>query len=223
MATNREPGFGGSKGRVRTPRVASDDEMGSIAETLRTVPARSRKARAASRSRKSTPRAVRESRVQGQRAAREEHPETDAPWAPPTSLEAPPPREGYRQKWVRVAIFGRDDVQNVSRKFREGWLPRPVESVPKSFHVPTIRNGQFAGCIGVEGSILCEMPEKKARQRNDHYRRRAQQMAEDIERNISNINRSIPRHNGFGRIEKVERSVRVRPRAEDVGGDDEEL
>lgn len=82
----------------------------------------------------------------------------DAPWVPPTSLEAPPPRAGFVQRWIRVGMFGVDDPTNTARKTREGWRPRSADSVPKGFHLPTISHGQWAGCIGVEGSLLCEMP-----------------------------------------------------------------
>jgi hypothetical protein len=34
---------------------------------------------------------------------------------------------------------------------------------------PTINHGQWEGCIGIEGMLLCEMPIEKHRQMRDYY------------------------------------------------------
>jgi hypothetical protein len=98
------------------------------------------------------------------------HAEEGKPWVRPTSLEAPTARKGFIQRWIRVGSMGRDDPTNTARKFREGWKPRPSSTVPAGFHMPTIAHGKWAGCIGVEGMLLCEMPEKMVAKRNAHYR-----------------------------------------------------
>ena len=98
------------------------------------------------------------------------HAEEDKPWVRPTSLEAPPARPGLVQRWIRVGSMGQDDPTNTARKFREGWKPRPAASIPAGWHTPSINHGKWAGCIGVEGMLLCEMPEKMVKKRNDHYR-----------------------------------------------------
>ena len=98
------------------------------------------------------------------------HAEAEKPWVRPTSLEAPPPRPGFVQRWVRVGSMGQDDPTNTARKFREGWKPRPASSVPASHHSPTIQHGKWSGCVGVEGMLLCEMPEKMVAKRNKFYR-----------------------------------------------------
>lgn len=88
------------------------------------------------------------------------HAVEDKPWVRPTSLEAPPARPGFEQRWIRVNTRGEEDTTNASRKFREGWRPRPAETVPASYSAPTIAHGKWAGCVGVEGMLLCEMPRK---------------------------------------------------------------
>lgn len=93
----------------------------------------------------------------------------DRPWVRPTSLAAPPARPGFKQRWIRVAIHGTDDPANTTRKFREGWKPRPANTIPATFPLPTISNGAWAGCVGIEGSILCEMPIELANKRNAYY------------------------------------------------------
>lgn len=98
------------------------------------------------------------------------HSEEDKPWVRPSSLDAPPARPGFVQRWIRVGSMGQDDPTNTARKFREGWKPRPTNSIPPSYHAPTMQHGKWAGCIGVEGMLLCEMPEKMVNKRNAHYR-----------------------------------------------------
>ena len=115
------------------------------------------------------------------------------PWVRPTSLEAPPPRPGFAQRWVRVGLEGRDDPTNTSRKFREGWKPRPATSVPPSYHSPTISHGKWAGCIGVEGMLLCEMPESLRDKRNKHYADKTRHVTNSIEQELQqHSNRLTP-------------------------------
>jgi len=109
------------------------------------------------------------------------HEAEDKPWVRPSSLEAPPARSGFTQRWVRVGSMGKDDPTNTSRKFREGWKPRPSSTVPASYHAPTINHGKWAGCVGVEGMILCEMPTRLRDKRNAHYRAKTDGITNTIE------------------------------------------
>lgn len=97
------------------------------------------------------------------------HAEEAKPWVRPTSLDAPPARPGFTQRWIRVGMNGQDDPTNTARKFREGWKPRPAASIPASYHAPTIQHGKWSGCIGVEGMLLCEMPNSMVEKRRKHY------------------------------------------------------
>lgn len=114
------------------------------------------------------------------------HTEAAKPWVRPSSLEAPDPRPGFVQRWIRVAMHGQDDPTNVARKFREGWRPRPSSSLPPSYHAPTISHGKWAGCIGVEGSVLCEMPYKIRDKRNAYYQAKTQMVTDAIETELQN-------------------------------------
>ena len=105
----------------------------------------------------------------------------DRPWVRPTSLAAPPARPGFVQRWVRVATFGVEDPSNTMRKFREGWKPRPADSLPTDFPLPTISHGQWSGCIGIEGMILCEMPKVLVDKRNAYYNGKAKAVEDAIE------------------------------------------
>lgn len=104
----------------------------------------------------------------------------DKPWEAPTSLKAPTPRAGFVQRWIRVGMFGNDDATNAARKAREGWRPRMLDTVPAGFTLPSISHGQWAGCIGVEGMILCEMPEQLAVKRRTAIRAKTDNITESL-------------------------------------------
>jgi len=90
-------------------------------------------------------------------------------WRPPSLLEAPSARPGYKQRWVATSILGQDNPTNWAKRMREGWQPRDPKTVSKDFPVATIEHGKFAGYIGVEGMVLCEMPEEMVSERNEYY------------------------------------------------------
>jgi hypothetical protein len=135
-------------------------------------------------------------RVQESRSnkrAEEARPETA--WTPPSLLDAPDPRPGMVQRWIATSIQGRETPDNVYKRMRAGWNPRPADTV-KDQRFPTINHGQWAGSIGVEGMILCEMPEEKHRAMKDYYRERGDSQNESIPGELDAMARTggIPIH-----------------------------
>lgn len=88
---------------------------------------------------------------------------SDLSWRRPMNLDAPPPRPGYRQRWVRVEFRSESDNLNWQGKVREGWAPRDpatISEADKYFGFsPSMHNG--TGVIRVGGLILMEIPEHK--------------------------------------------------------------
>jgi len=138
----------------------------------------------------------------------------DKPWVRPSSLEAPPPRPGFAQRWIRVAIRSEADPTNTSRKFREGWKPRPADTVPPSHQVPTIAHGKWAGTIGVEGSILCEMPKTMRAKRNAAVAQKTAKVTDAIEAELQ-----AQSHPGM-EITQIRKSTLVREVRPQVDADD---
>jgi len=103
-------------------------------------------------------------------------------WRPSKLLEAPEPRPGYAQRWVATMVLGQETPTNVAKRLREGWAPRDVKTIKDGQHFPTIEHGKFAGHIGIEGMVLCEMPQEMLNQRNDYYA----QMTENLMRSVEN-------------------------------------
>ena len=106
-------------------------------------------------------------------------PREEAAWKPPSLLDAPDPRPGMVQRWIATSIQGRDTPDNVYKRMRAGWNPRPADTV-KDQRFPTINHGQWAGSIGVEGMILCEMPLEKFRSMKAYYNQRNDEQNESI-------------------------------------------
>ena len=99
---------------------------------------------------------------------RDEEARRETAWKPPALLDAPEARPGYVQRWVATSIQGKDTPDNVYKRMREGWEPRKAETV-KSKLFPTINHGQWEGCTGIEGMLLCEMPEDRHRSMKEYY------------------------------------------------------
>tara|TARA_R100000030_G_scaffold82039_1_gene64781 strand:+ start:97 stop:579 length:483 start_codon:yes stop_codon:yes gene_type:complete len=110
---------------------------------------------------------------------RDEETRRETAWKPPALLDAPEARPGYVQRWVATSIQGKDTPDNVYKRMREGWEPRSADTV-KSKLFPTINHGQWEGCIGIEGMLLCEMPEERHIQMKDYYSGKNQEQNESV-------------------------------------------
>ena len=96
------------------------------------------------------------------------------PWAPPSSLDAPPAPNGFVQRWIRVESMGFQDTSNVSKKLREGWEFVRAESLKEEIgdnQYPIIAQGQYAGLIGTQGLVLARIPEEIAQSRADYFKK----------------------------------------------------
>lgn len=107
----------------------------------------------------------------------------DEVWRKPTAMDAPPPRPGFVQRWVRMTSREGQDTINWSGKFREGWRPRTPDTIPSEWrHITGAQQGG-GSLITVGGSVLCEMPEKIMAQKRAHVRElnRRQEMSVSAE------------------------------------------
>ena len=125
---------------------------------------------------------------QARNSVRDEESRPMTAWKPPSLLDAPEARPGYVQRWVATSIQGKESPDNVYKRMREGWEPRPADTV-KSKLYPTINHGQWAGSIGIEGMLLCEMPEEIARQKQDYYSGKNQEQNESISGDLDALGR----------------------------------
>jgi len=103
-------------------------------------------------------------------------------WKPANTLDAPPPRPGKVQRWVRFQIGDKDDPRNWSRAQREGWSPRPVDTISSEFGAPTMNHAQFGTVVQVGDVILCEMDERLYKSRKKFFANKAKRQREAMEK-----------------------------------------
>ena len=108
-------------------------------------------------------------------------------WRPSNLLEAPEARPGFKQRWIATMVLGQDQPTNVAKRLREGWQPRDTKTVKDAQHFATIEHGKFAGDIGIEGMVLCEMPEELVNERNEYYARMTENLMRSVEQDIHKV------------------------------------
>ena len=107
------------------------------------------------------------------RASAEKKPLRAKPWVAASSLDAPPAPEGFVHRWIRVNTAGQDDTRNVTKAQREGWEFVRAEEIKNQLgdhSFPVIRDGQYAGLIGVAGLVLGRIPEEIAQSRAEYFK-----------------------------------------------------
>jgi hypothetical protein len=125
------------------------------------------------------------------------------PWAPASSLDAPPAPAGFKHRWIRAEARGFQDTKNVSARLREGYELVRADEHP-DFECPVIDSGRYEGIIGVGGLMLARIPLETVGERNDYYQGRATDLQEAVDQELMKANA----HNTMS-IRKPDRESRV--------------
>ncbi len=104
-------------------------------------------------------------------------------WTPPSSLDAPPAPDGFRHRWIRAETMGFDDSQNMSGKIRSGWELVRADQYPGTDY-PTVKDGKYAGVIGVGGLVLARIPEEIAKAREDYFKKQTEARDEAVNNDL---------------------------------------
>ena len=91
-------------------------------------------------------------------------------WTPPSSLDAPPAKEGFQHRWLRAESLGFQDTKNISGRLRSGYELVRADEYPDSDY-PMVEDGKYKGVIGVGGLVLARVPIEIAQSRTDYYTR----------------------------------------------------
>jgi hypothetical protein len=102
-------------------------------------------------------------------------------WTPPSSLDAPPAPDGYRHRWIRAESLGFDDTKNITGRLRSGYELVRSDEYPEA-NYPVVKDGKYAGVIGVGGLLLARVPEEIAKSREEYFAR----MTKDREEAVAN-------------------------------------
>ena len=104
-------------------------------------------------------------------------------WTPPSSLDAPNAPAGYRHRWIRAEVMGFDDSKNMAAMIRSGYeLVRGDEYPDEDY--PVMKEGKYAGMIGVGGLVLARIPEEIAKARQDYFDKQNEAKEEAIKHDI---------------------------------------
>ena len=104
-------------------------------------------------------------------------------WTPPSSLDAPRPKDGFIHRWIRLEVLGQDDTKNVSNKLRTGWELVRADEYPDTVY-PEIKDGKYSGVIGVGGLVLARIPEEVAKSREAYFNKQTQDREEAINNDL---------------------------------------
>ena len=104
-------------------------------------------------------------------------------WTPPSSLDAPPAPDGFRHRWIRTEVLGFDDTKNMSGKIRSGWELVRADEYP-DFDYPSMKDGKYAGVIGVGGLVLASIPEEIAKSREAFFAQQTQDRADSVNHDL---------------------------------------
>ena len=125
------------------------------------------------------------------------------PWTPPSSLDAPPPPEGYTHRWIRESVMGFDDNKNLAARLREGFELVRADEYP-NFEAPVVDSGKYEGVIGVGGLLLARIPLETVAERNAYYNKRSKDLQEAVDQELQGQNA----HSSM-RISNPDRQTRV--------------
>jgi len=108
-------------------------------------------------------------------------------WKPPSSLPDPLPRDGWRHRWVRTSILGKEDARNVSSRHQDGFEPCKWEEYPEVARA-LLATGPQTGNIEIGGLMLCRAPIEMVDQRNAHYLKQANDWMKSVDTNFMREN-----------------------------------
>ena len=115
-----------------------------------------------------------------QSRSRDTRPQT---WTPPSSLDAPTAPDGFRHRWIRTEVLGMDDTKNMSGKLRSGWELVRGDEYPGQTYA-TVKEGKYAGVIGVGGLVLARIPEELAKSREAYFNKQTQDREEAVNNDL---------------------------------------
>lgn len=104
-------------------------------------------------------------------------------WKPADLLPSPDPQSGVKYRWIRTGSYGNPDTRNVSKRFREGWVPVNIKDHPE-LQVMVDQNSRFQDGVEIGGLLLCKNSEENVDKRNEYYDTLARQQMESVDNNL---------------------------------------
>ncbi len=120
-------------------------------------------------------------------------------WKRHSDLDAPPARDGYVNRFIRIRLGTVRDTARLRNAMREGWRPVLKSSVSDR-SLPAVHLEKVGDVIGVEDLILCEMPRSAFLKRQEYFKQKLRRQNAAIERQLKNVSRTDSP--GFGPIQQ---------------------
>jgi hypothetical protein len=112
------------------------------------------------------------------------HQQEAASWVRPSSLDAPPARDGMTQRWVRKSLRGADDPKNLNRSWREGWRPRDPSTLSEDWRIYASFADKDNGMIVVDDLVLMEIDSRVLEKRKAAIRATTDAQLRSVEHDL---------------------------------------
>lgn len=120
--------------------------------------------------------------------------------------------ERFVYRWVRVMLDGKDDVENVLRREREGWVFVKPEELPGSYKMPVRASGSGSGAVGIGDVALMRLPREIAEARRRWLEKKAADNMRAVDRQLYRENdHRMPIFNESRTAVKVGRNAEFDP------------
>jgi hypothetical protein len=111
-------------------------------------------------------------------------------WTRPSALPTPEPKDGLHYRWVRTSMLGNSDNPNVSRRFREGYVPVKAADHPEMKLLSDV-DSRFPDNIEVGGLMLCAIDKDIAEDRSEQQLEASRRQMDAVDNNY--LRQSDPR------------------------------
>lgn len=116
-------------------------------------------------------------------------------YVPASQLPMPNKEDGYRHRYIRVSNLDKADIKNVSRRFREGWVPVVAKDYPE-LDVMCDLESRWPEGVEIGGLLLCKIPTEVVEARMKYNRDLATQQMESIDHGfMRDQDPRMPKHN----------------------------
>ena len=117
-------------------------------------------------------------------------------YIPPSQLPMPNAVPGWRFRYVRTANLGVADVRNVSRRFREGYVPVVVKEHPELMSERSDQGSEYKDGLEIGGQLLCKIPVETIQKREKYQDDLAHKQLESVDHGfMSEQDPRMPKHN----------------------------
>lgn len=111
-------------------------------------------------------------------------------WTRPSALPTPEPKDGLHYRWIRTSMLGNSDNPNVSRRFREGYVPVKAAEHPEMQLLSDV-DSRFPENIEVGGLMLCAIDKDISDDRKEQQLQASRQQMDAVDNNY--MRQSDPR------------------------------